>query len=198
MIKSFLTYIFFLLVFISCSSPSIIHKSEMRLIPNSLVVSTYDSLKQVPIEIRMIINCYLISKVGQENTEKFSFVNGVKTKLKSVYEYRTIYQFSDLESDLKSYEFEILLDSCGNVLNEVNLPNNIYNINKFSIISLDSAIVIAQSKNFNFDEIDFDYLKDIDSFAWIFKKPGYSYSFWLFVNANTGEIVEHKIYDVWY
>ena len=198
MIKSFLTYIFFLLIFISCSSHSIVHKSEIRLIPSSLVVSTYDSLQQVPIELRIIINGYLISKVGQDNTEKFSFVNAVKTKSKSIYEYRTIFQFSDPESDLKSYEFEILLDSSGNVLNEVDLPNNSDNINKFSIISLDSAIVIAQSNNFNFDEIDFDYLRNIDSFVWIFRKPGYSYSFWLFVNANSGEIVEHKIYDAWY
>ena len=198
MIKSFITYFFLLSIFISCSSKTIIHRSEINRVPSTLVVSSFDSLQQVPVEIRMKINAYLIAKVGQENKEKLSFVRGIKTESKSISEYKIIFQFSDIEAYLISYEFEILLDSYGNVITQVNLPSNTNNINKYSIISLDSATNVVNSNNCSFKEIDFDYLKDIDSFVWIFRNPGYPYSFWIFVNANTGEIVDHRIYDVWY
>ena len=111
-----------------------------------------------------------------------------------------VFKYADSRHGLKEYYARTRLDSDGEVIKEIDLPEVAKFPNKASIISVDAAADIARSHGFESKtmNIDIRYNEDAGSLVWIFYTSAGTHDFIgltkiLVVDAHSGQILKDGV-----
>lgn len=168
-------------------------------------------LDDIPKTIQEKVISHIKAKVGAEFYSKLKFSGGQVVNLDRLYlvypkakdfkwtpySYYLCFSFSDFEKGIAKYTAKIVLDSNGNVIEDIQLPNIKAIPNKSNIISIYKATEIAKFYNFQagIENIKLYYDKELDSFVWCFSKivndNGLTFGIeTIVINAITGNKIE--------
>jgi hypothetical protein len=166
------------------------------------VPKTPKTLKELPDSVREKLTQHLLNRLGKDFYSKLNFAGGqivdikrlyiVNTNAKNYkwtpYSYYLWFAFTDVKQGIGLFSAQIILDSSGNVIEEIELPEISKNSEKKSIVSLQEAKNIARKNGFSPEscEISMEYNTEISSLVWSFRK---------YINDNglTFEILSLKI-----
>jgi hypothetical protein len=141
---------------------------------------TFKSLDALPENIRSKVEDHLRARFGSEFYSQLVFVGGAaidvaeflrvnpNTKWK-LHSYELVYKYANKKSGLKEYYARIRLDSNGDVVDEIDLPDVAKYPQKANLISVDRAVEIAKSHGFKPKKmsIKIRYDEDAGSLSWV-------------------------------
>jgi hypothetical protein len=181
--------------------------------PSSVELAPYkpqaiSALTALPSSIRFRVEEHLTARLGHDFYSKLIFATGAiidlneflrmkpNTKWK-VHSYELAFKYSDPKNGLKEYCSRILLDSAGQVMREIDLPEVGRYPRKATIISVDRAFEIARARGFKPKKMSvaIGYDEDVGSLVWEIDSFAFSdqYSITtkiLRIDAHTGEILK--------
>jgi len=170
-----------------------------------------NSLSELPADIHSKIENHLLSRLGEKFYNRLSLTDGEIVDVNRLhivdpntldfrwrpYTYNLCFTFRDTTIGIGLFTAEMVLDSLGDIIDEIQLPNVANNLTKHNIISLAEARLIAIREN-HFQKgtvVEIDYDKDYDSIVWLFIKTNYNdnnewFSSTLKIDAHTGDILD--------
>ena len=82
--------------------------------------------------------------------------------------YELVFKYADRKKGIKEYYARIRLDSYGDPIDEINLPNVSVNPHKADVISIKKAIEIAKERGFKAKEMNIriSYDNHVESLVW--------------------------------
>jgi uncharacterized membrane protein YkoI len=188
---------------VSYSNPSPVGISLGQYTPR-----TFKLLNALPEGVRVKAVNHLTERLGNDFYSRLKFVGGSSidveeylrmnpgTKWK-VHSYELVFRYADSRHGLKEYHARIRLDSDGEVIEEIDLPEISKFPQKASIISVDAAADIAKSRGFEPKtmSISIRYDEDAGSLVWIFeifaREDRYTSSTRvLVIDAHSGQILK--------
>lgn len=168
------------------------------------------SLNELPEEIRRKVEDHLKSRLGSEFYYKLKLSGGqivdfselyrvepdAKNYKWKIFAYSLNFLLADPKKGIKAYHARILLDSDGNILQQIDLPQIAKNPEKSNIISLAEAKKIAAKHKFPLDRsnAEISYESERDSLVWTleYKLKGDKYV-WvdrsISIDAHTGKVL---------
>lgn len=167
-----------------------------------------NSLGSLPQNIKSKIEDHLRARLGNEFYSRLVFVGGaviepaefrrVNPNIKwKVHSYELVFKYSNEKNGLKEYYARIRLDSSGDVIDEINLPEVAKYPSKAQIISINRAIEIAKAHGFKPKkmEIKIDYDVDVGSLVWVIDSFAFSDKYTitfkvLKIDAHNAEILK--------
>jgi uncharacterized membrane protein YkoI len=191
---------------ISYGNPSPVGVSLGQYIPR-----TFKSLNALPEGIRVKVVNHLRERLGNDFYSRLKFVSGSSIDIEEylrinpgtkwkVHSYELVFRYADSPHGLKEYYARTRLDSDGEVIEEIDLPEISKFPNKASIISVDTAADIAKSRGFESKtmNIDIRYDEDAGSLVWRFETFAREDRFTvstkvLIVDAHSGQILKDGI-----
>ncbi len=156
--------------------------------PSSIEMGAYEprsfkSLDALPANIRLKIENHLRERFGNEYYSKLVFVSGAVIDLSELYRiepnaknyqwkipsYELVFKYADPKKGLKKYYARVRLDSNGDVMAEINLPEVSKYPPKANLISVDRAIGIAKERGLKPKDMNIRILYDeaVGSLVWI-------------------------------
>ncbi len=145
---------------------------------------TFKNLNVLPEDVRTKMEAHLRTRFGDAYYSQLVFVSGSsinvtdflranpKTKWR-VHTYELVFNYADAKHGLREYYARTRLDSNGDVIDEINLPEVARFPLKAKIISIDDAIAIAKSRGHKTKgagtNLTIRYLDDVGSLAWVFE-----------------------------
>lgn len=144
---------------------------------------SFKSLDALPANIRLKAENHLKERFGSEYYSKLAFVNGAFIDLKELYcvepqaknyqwkihSYELVFRYADSTKGLKKYYARIRLDSNGDVMAEVNLPDVSRYPQKANIISVERVVEIAKERGLRPKDMNLRILYDegVGSLVWM-------------------------------
>jgi hypothetical protein len=160
--------------------------------PSSIELGEYKpriikSPDAIPNNVRSKVENHLRARFGNDYYSRLVFSIGSaidideflrvnpNTKWK-VHSYELAFKYADRKSGLKEYYARIRLDSNGDVIREINLPEVAKYPQKANIISVDRAIDIAKSRGLKPKKMNIaiDYDEDVGSLVWVIDSFAFS------------------------
>ena len=191
---------------ISYGNPSPVGVSLGRYTPK-----TFKAMNALPEGLRVKAVNHLRERLGDEFYSRLKFVSGSSIDIEEyfrinpgtkwkVHSYELVFRYADSRRGLKEYYARTRLDSNGEVIEEIDLPEVSKFPNKANIISVDAAADIAKSRGFESKtmNIDIRYDEDAGSLVWIIetfaREDRYTSSTRvLVVDAHSGQILKDGI-----
>ena len=156
--------------------------------PSSISMGAYEprsfkSLDALPANIRLKVENHLRERFGSAYYSKLAFVSGAVINLNELYRvepaaknyqwkihsYELVFRYADPKKGLKKYYARTRLDSNGDVMDEIGLPEISRYPQKANIISVDKAIEIAKEHGLKPKEMNIriQYDEGVGSLVWI-------------------------------
>ncbi|MGG9962470.1 hypothetical protein [Ferruginibacter sp. SUN106] len=148
------------------------------------------SLNDLPVPIQQIVSAHLINKAGTAFYSRLRLSGGQivnLNRLQKIEHYKREYQwtpqtyylcfsFSDTTLGIARYTLQMVLDSNGNIIEDIELPDIAADSTKGNLLSMQKAIEVAKANDY-YDEhttIEFEYDRESDGFTWSFSKSLYN------------------------
>jgi len=143
---------------------------------------TFNSLDALPANVRTKVDDHLRTRLGDAFYSQLVFVNGSSINVADflranpktqwrVHTYELVFKYADPKKGLKSYYARTRLNSNGDIIDEIDLPEVAKFPLKANIISIDDAIAIAKSRGHKtkgaVTNLTIRYLDDVGSLAWV-------------------------------
>jgi len=169
------------------------------------------SIYDLPDTIRDKLVSHLIDRLGNDFYRKITLTSGQMVNLSRLYlvesraknykwipySYYLCFSFKDEAKGIGLYTAKIILDSAGNVVQEIELPDIKSNPEKAIILPLEKIRLIAKQNGFDnsLKNIKLDYAKNAGSIAWYFDKVtddnGLSFNIkTLIIDAHNGKLID--------
>jgi hypothetical protein len=145
---------------------------------------TFKSLNVLPEDVRTKAEDHLRTRLGDAYYSQLVFVSGSSINVTDflrvnpktqwrVHTYELVFKYADAKNGLKEYYARTRLDSNGDVIDEINLPEVARFPLKAKIISIDHAIAIAKSRGYKSKgtgtNLTIRYVESAGSLAWVFE-----------------------------
>ncbi len=171
------------------------------------------TLHDLPPDIESQVVKHLKARLGDEFYSKLVFIEGIAIDLTEMMKaeperksykwtppnYALLFTFSDAAKGLKYYRANLELDSNGEVLKEISIPEVSRHPEKATIIALKKAVNIAVQNGFPRKKmiIRADYDTNDDSIIWYAEGPERSYGGSgcrdiITINAHSGRVLQKK------
>lgn len=169
------------------------------------------SLNDLPLDIQSKIETHLLNRLGENFYNRISLTDGEIVDVNRLhivdsntlnfkwrpYTYNLCFTFRDTAIGIGLFTAEMVLDSIGNIINEIQLPFISENLTKQNLISLNEAKLIAIEEN-HFSKgtvVKIGYDESFDSIVWLFIKTEYhENNQWnsetLKLDAHTGKVLD--------